>query len=658
MSENTCIVKKLDEKDKIIYQNAINKAFKLLGKKNVSLIIHGASFPSAECENTGMGSPDNQGSKNLVEFIKGIFNSIQLGPAGKTKAIDSSPYTGTIFSNNTLFIDLLELTKSYWAGILPKESFDKIVENNPNKGKNKAAYSYIFAEQEKALREAFSNYKLKLLNLDSIDKKEKSTIEVIQKELAEYEEENKSWLEKDSLYEALCLKYGNDYWPMWTDALDKNLFYPKNQEDEKASEAKIIEIKEQYADEIEYYSFCQYVAHTQKEAMKDFALKSNIKMIADRQVAFSDRDYWANQALFLDGWNLGCPPDYFSKDGQAWGFPVVNPKKIFNEDGSLGAGGVLLKSLFKKMFKENPGGVRIDHIIGLIDPWVYKDGKKPKPEEGAGRLFSSPEHPELKEFAIATMDDLDEELESDKEYRVKKLTEKQVKQYGALMEKLVIEAAKEEGLTKNDIICEDLGTLTYPVEQVMKTYGLKGMRLTQFVVPEKPEHIYRCCNIESSQWAMVGTHDNEPVSMWAKKMLNTHEGYLHARNLAEDLLPEDRKSELDNFICKLTNDVELLKKMKLVELFACPAENIQIFFTDFFGIDDVYNRPGTSGDKNWSLRLPDKFEEFYYEQLSKGVGINLPEILKLAIETKGQEFISKNENLINELDRLTALLKK
>ena len=59
-------------------------------------------------------------------------------------------------------------------------------------------------------------------------------------------------------------------------------------------------------------------------------------MIADRQVAFSDRDNWAYKSLFLDGWCLGCPPDYFSKDGQAWGFSVVDPDKMFNDDGSLG----------------------------------------------------------------------------------------------------------------------------------------------------------------------------------------------------------------------------------------------------------------------------------------------------------------------------------
>lgn len=75
-------------------------------------------------------------------------------------------------------------------------------------------------------------------------------------------------------------------------------------------------------------------------------------MIADRQVAFSDRDCWAYQSLFLEGWCLGCPPDYFSKDGQAWGFPVIDPEKLYNSDGSLGEAGILMKNLFKKCSKK------------------------------------------------------------------------------------------------------------------------------------------------------------------------------------------------------------------------------------------------------------------------------------------------------------------
>ena len=82
------------------YKLAVRKALRLLGKKNLSLIIHGASFPSIDEQDTGFGSFTSQGARNLVDFTKDIFSSIQLGPAGKTKSVDSSPYTGTVFSDN------------------------------------------------------------------------------------------------------------------------------------------------------------------------------------------------------------------------------------------------------------------------------------------------------------------------------------------------------------------------------------------------------------------------------------------------------------------------------------------------------------------------------------------------------------------------------
>ncbi|MFA6990080.1 MAG: 4-alpha-glucanotransferase, partial [Candidatus Gastranaerophilaceae bacterium] len=623
------------------YKTTIQEVLKLLGKKNLSLIVHGASFPSAEGKNTGIGSPNSEGAKKLVDFAKGIFNSIQLGPGGKTKSVDSSPYTGTIFSNNPLFIDLFELTTDKYSNILSNETFKDITDKNPNKGLNKVAYSYAFNRYQEALREVFQNYGQKLKAKDK-------NIVKINKEFGKFKKNNESWLEKDSIYEAISFKYQNDYWPLWTDEIDKNLFNPQNSQEKKACLEKVKQIKKEYAEEIEFYCFGQFIAAKQKEEMKEFALKNGIKMIADRQVAFSDRDCWANQSLFLKGWSLGCPPDYFSKDGQAWGFPAMDPEKLFNKNGSLAEGGKLLFALFKKMFRENPGGVRIDHIIGLIDPWVYKNGKKPKPEEGAGRLFSSPEHPELAKYAIAKTEDLNLEYDPDSEFRVKTLDSKQISQYGALIEKIVIAAAKEEGIGKESIICEDLGTLTYPVEKVMEQFDLSGMRLTQFVKPDVPEHPYRGINTEEKSWIMVGTHDNEPISIWADKLINTHEGYLHAKNLADDLVLEEHLKE--NYIVNLSRDAKALAYAKLLELFTANAQNIQIFFSDFFGIKDVYNKPGTSGDQNWSLRMPDNFAEFYSDQLKSNNIANLARLLKQALEIKG--LANNNQDLIKKLDEL------
>lgn len=620
--------------DKSEVTKTIKEALEILGKKHLALIIHSNSFPSAEGEDTGFGSANSLGGKKLIDFASGIFNVIQLGPAGKTKCCDSSPYTSTIFSNNPLFIDLKQLTTKEWENILSVETYKSIVENNPNKDKGKTAYSYICKAQQSALKEAYENFK-------------KANLKKFKKEFESYKRENSFWLEKDALYEALSIEHDNDYWPLWKSETDKNLLNPSSNEEKIEYSKRINEIEKKYADEIEFYSFIQFVAETQIGKTRDYALSKGLKMIADRQVAFSDRDCWAYQSLFLKGWMLGCPPDYFSADGQAWGFPVMDPEKLFTQNGSLGEGGKLMKALFKKMFKENPGGVRIDHIVGLIDPWVYKAGKRPKVEEGAGRLFSSPEHEFLSKFAIPKYEDLDMGISADKEQRVRTLTDEQIKLYGRLVEKIVIAAAKEEGLDKDAIVCEDLGTLTTPVAAVMEKYDLQGMKLTQFVVPEKEEHPYRCKNVPKRCWIMAGTHDNRPVSMWADDLINTHEGYMHAKNLVDDLY--SYANNKDEIIVKLTNDKKFLMETKFVELFASEAENIQIFFTDYFGINDVYNRPGTSGDENWSLRLPNNFEEVFCTNLKAQTAINLPLILEYAIKTRGEGFAQKYEKLIKKL---------
>lgn len=607
----------------------IKKALTALGKKNFVFIMHNGSFPAAAGENTGFGTINSDGGKEFINYAAGLFDAIQMGPAGKTKKSDSSPYTGTIFSNNPLFIDLKQLTTSKWHKILSEATFNEIVENNPNKGKNRTSYSYITIKQSQAMMEAYKNF----IKLN--DKQ-------LNKEFNKYKLENDSWLDKDSLYEAFSLENGSDYWPIWKNKQDKNIFNPKSNEEKIEFAKRIDEISKKYAKEIDEYKFEQFILYKQNLETRKLAESKNIKMIADRQVAFSDRDCWAYQSLFLEGWCLGCPPDYFSKDGQAWGFPVVNPEKLFNSDGSLGDAGILMKNLYKKMFHENPGGVRIDHIVGLIDPWVYKKGKKPMPEQGAGRLYSSPEHEELKKYAIAKLEDLDTTLTSDKEKRVKTLTEEQIKRYGRFIEKIVIAAAKEEGLTKDSIVCEDLGTLTNPVAAVMKDYDLLGMKLTQFTVPTEEDDPYRCKNITPRSWAMIGTHDNQPVTVWANSLIHTHEGYLHVKNLVDDLFSEEQ--DKDSIIVKMTNDADFLKETKLVELFACKAENIQIFFTDFFNMNETYNVPGTSGDKNWSLRLPDNYKEMQT--------INLPLLLKKAIIARGKEFANKNQKLIEELDEI------
>ena len=87
-------------------KNIIKDALKVLNKKHMAFIAHANSFPAEYGKNTGFGSVNSNAAKKLIDFLSGVFTDIQLGPAGKTKSIDASPYTGTIFSNNPLFMTL------------------------------------------------------------------------------------------------------------------------------------------------------------------------------------------------------------------------------------------------------------------------------------------------------------------------------------------------------------------------------------------------------------------------------------------------------------------------------------------------------------------------------------------------------------------------
>lgn len=623
-----------DKKINSEYKQIVQEGLAALNKKNMALILHGVSFPSLKGENTGFGTYNSNGAKKIMDFAGNMFNAIQLGPNGKTKIGDSSPYTGTVFSQNPLFMDLASLATNEYDNILSAVTLEKIIAENPEKYENKAAYVYSIETLNNVMDEIYENFNL---NVSA----------QIKERYENFKKENAYWLDKDALYEALSIEHNSDYWPQWENELDRDLF---STWDRNKAEDRIKEISEKYKNVIEKYKLAQFITAVQSEKTREYARSKNLKMIADRQVAFSDRDNWAYKSLFLEGWCLGCPPDYFSKDGQAWGFSVVDPEKMFNKDGTLGEAGELLYKLYLKMFKENPGGVRIDHTVGLIDPWVYKKGCLPKIEEGAGRLYSSPFHPELNKYSIARQDDTNNEVEPDKEKWIKKLDDAQVEKYARTIEKIVIAAAREAGLDKDAIVAEDLGTLTYPVVRVMEKYALAGMKLVQFVVAEEKDHAYRCSNITENSWAMVGTHDNEPIRMWAQSMIGKAELTPHVDNLMEDLYSNaPNKDEIRE---RLYTDDKFLAFSKLVEIFAGKNENIQIFFTDFFGINEVYNRPGTSGDPNWTLRLPDNFEEFYERKLLEGEALNLPLAIIYAIKARGAEFSAKNSELLIRLESI------
>ena len=77
-------------------------------------------------------------------------------------------------------------------------------------------------------------------------------------------------------------------------------------------------------------------------------------------------------------------------------------------------------------------------------------------------------------------------------------------------------------------------------------------------------------------------------------------------------------------------------------------------------MQERYNNPGASTEENknnWVLRLPNNYKEYYFEQLSKDLGLNLAEALLIAIRSKDDEFVNTHEELIKKLEHFADRFK-
>lgn len=212
------------------------------------------------------------------------------------------------------------------------------------------------------------------------------------------------------------------------------------------------------------WKFMQYEFFTQWEEVKKYANSRGIKIIGDIPiyVSLDSCDVWCNRDQFMLDSNrpvciAGCPPDYFSPDGQLWGNPLYNWEEMKNTGFSWWKDRM---SHMLSMFD----GVRIDHFRGIESFWSVPAGETTARN---GKWVKGP-----------GMD--------------------------------LINALKEVAGDKL-IIAEDLGQITPDVVKLVEDSGFPGMRVFQFGFLGEYDNLHQPHNYINNCVAYSGTHDNNTL---------------------------------------------------------------------------------------------------------------------------------------------------
>lgn len=586
------------EEERDYRQNALQPAFDYLGTEEVAMILHGTCYPESQ-KDLGVGSPYGRVAAKLLPFemLHG-FNSNQLGPVGVIRdAQNISPYKSTVSTRNYLFLDLHELTTDKYAKILTEDDINSVFEDASVENRN---YSYskfpdAFANYEYCIKKAYKNF------LEKASFAKDGALE-LHKEFKEFKDKKGSIIYKEALFDVLSKMYGTNKFETW-DQLDTYLpLYIKDGNKEGIERYK--KVIHRSKEDFDIYIFGQFLLDKQIKENTKYRKSIGFKYISDLLVGFSKADEWANQDVFLKDYRMGCPYGGKNNGPQDWDIPVLDPNKLFNDDGSLGPAGKLLKRKMESAL-EDFDNVRIDHALGLVDPYIYDknsvhvvDGVIDKDRFRGGN--------------ISYISDIDPNGN-----------------YKRILNEIIIPTLEEHGIDKNYPVWEDLCTDTRTFNQIYREKNkLPGITQLEYMRAEESQ--------DPDDWGLVGSHDSPPaLEMIKKDWVKSHHawdifylaGFLNSK--------PSRAYYRDKFCQKIDSDPRERVKAKFAELFLT-CKKIQISFDDFFGINKTYNIGGSYNINNWKLRLNKDYEDSYYKNLSSAnpTALNMPEILKIAVQAK------------------------
>ena len=680
------------------YPKAISDAKEFLGIKNLALILHQSSFPVKD-RDLFIGSHINSKALELNKFLKFHgFDSVQIGPPGLTKL---SPYQSSINSKNYLYTDMEKLATDEYANILTVNESQDDIAHEINKVDKDGTYeansdltnfNKAFYVVDRLFDKAYTNLnqKVKAGDYNAIK---------LNKEFQAFKKNQNDWLEKDAVFVQLrnILRMDDNFFE-WPD-MYRNLFdYIEDKNSPFHDEAIDFykNFNKKYKKDLDLYKFKQFIVDKQEHEFK--TEHGKLPYTTDAIIGFHMMDYYAHKDAFLPGFRVGTPYGGEGRaigngspwgNNQTWDIPVVDPKKLFIKDESgniigLGVAGKLIRQKFEKLL-DTYQNVRIDHAIGLIDPWIYN---KNKVEVKVGRYPeedpSVPEHVIYRNAhgANISMIHKDHVFGYDRgwDHNITDQINEDIKNmpdvdpdgdYAKILDEILLPLFKEKGVNPEDMPWETLGCDTQKFREVFdkKRDGHYLPEITsayEWQIQKRladPRH--------KNNTVILGCHDHGPFAQvcddnfYAQK--NCKNGIYEEAYIVGSLYPEKSNDERSKIMDQLRWDRRLRVKLKFEEMFRF-AQKIQLTFMDFFGLDKTYNNAGTQNPNNWKLRLKKNYKEDYYKALEwkpgdagvNKVALNMPEELKRPVISKvvcDGEDLSTQKDLIDRLDYFENMLK-
>ncbi len=264
-------------------------------------------------------------------------------------------------------------------------------------------------------------------------------------------------------------------------------------------------------------------------------------------------EVWAHQEMFDLARTVGAPPDAFSKEGQRWGLPMPNWRR-------MRAGGFELMRRRVRHARELFELLRIDHVVGLFRTYAF--GPK------AGALGSFDPLPEADQRA-----------------------------QGEEIIRIVMTMSQEM-----EVFAEDLGSVPAVragvIEERFRRARLQGDAMGTGSAEVATQPFIKPAAYPELSVATTGTHDTDTMAEWWRAACSDErKQFVTAFALGGDV--DVKRDALDD------RAVEAI----IGALYTAPSQIAIAPLQDLFGWDSRINIPGTMNDANWKWRLPFALED-------------------------------------------------